>query len=304
MPRTRQPRKHASCPTDSPGAQSMLKDFEHQSNARLRKLETDFQNMIDNFANQVDLSLSRIPSEIRKLTLRDLIKLDMPNDDDLTLESDKEDSRKMIPPPPTTVKKSKKLKRQTTVSVSDDGYVTEGASSSSSSSKRVSRIDTENSLLSSASASKEKARTRSSTRSQTREQPKVIIQEKKTGKKRSSSACSNISNKQMYMTPAASKSKTVYDCVTPKIKPNSALNMLRRPKDGETVLSMQGSPLLVSATLSEKTANLNVPVGNGNIISFLPNDGLRLSCMPQLDQETMEQLKTLKGHLDRVIGNN
>jgi len=93
----------------------------------------------------------------------------------------------------------------------------------------------------------------------------------------------------------------VYNVVTPKVKPNTPLNVLRRPRQGEMVLSMQGSPLLVSAVVEEKTANINVPLSNGNVMSLLPQEGLRMSNIPPLDPETMHQLETLKNHIEKVI---
>lgn len=93
----------------------------------------------------------------------------------------------------------------------------------------------------------------------------------------------------------------VYNVVTPKVKPNTPLNVLRRPRQGEMVLSMQGSPLLVSAVVEEKTANINVPLSNGNVMSLLPQEGLRMSNIPPLDPETMHQLETLKKHIEKVI---
>ncbi|KAK0166714.1 hypothetical protein PV327_004204 [Microctonus hyperodae] len=104
------------------------------------------------------------------------------------------------------------------------------------------------------------------------------------------------------VTPAPSRQNNEYSLVTPKVKPNTPLNVLRRPREGEMALSMQGSPLFVSAIHPDRTANINVPLTNGNIISLLPNDGLRLSHIPKLDEETMRQLKTLKGHIEKVIG--
>lgn len=105
-----------------------------------------------------------------------------------------------------------------------------------------------------------------------------------------------------FQTPAMLKPiANTYNVVTPKVKPNTPLNVLRRPRQGEMVLSMQGSPLLVSAVVEEKTANINVPLSNGNVMSLLPQEGLRMSNIPPLDPETMQQLKTLKNHIEKVI---
>ena len=105
-----------------------------------------------------------------------------------------------------------------------------------------------------------------------------------------------------FKTPATLKpGNKEFDLVTPKIKPNTPLNVLRRPRQGEMVLSMQGSPLLVSAIIQEDIANINVPLRDGNVMSLLPNDGLRMSHIPALDSETLKQLETLKSHIEKVI---
>lgn len=301
MPRTKQVR--ASSLAKSAESESLLKDFEYHSNMHYHKLETDFNNLLQNLENQIDLATSRIPLEIRKMTIGQLLESDIQeNDSDENMSPKNNNERLMVPP--STVKKLKKktLKRQTAASSMDDGYVTESTSQTKHSSRTENdRASSSASILSSASApSTATTKTGRTTRSSSKGPVRVPLKDNEP-RKRGSSA--SRMNSKMF-TPAVSKPKTEYDCVTPKVKPNTPLNMLRRPKDGEMVLSMQGSPILVSAIIQERTANINVPLSNGNIISLLPNDGLRLSHMPQLDDETMRQLKTLKGHIEKVIGHH
>lgn len=92
-----------------------------------------------------------------------------------------------------------------------------------------------------------------------------------------------------------------YAVITPKMQPNTPMTILRRPRDGETALSMQGSPLLISAVVEEKTANLNVPLKNGDIMSMLPKEGFRKSQMPKLEQSVKEQLALIKKNIDMVL---
>lgn len=89
--------------------------------------------------------------------------------------------------------------------------------------------------------------------------------------------------------------------ITPKIKLNSAMNVLRKPKDGEMVFSTQGSPLLVSTTVSNHTANVNVPMKNGHVVSLLPFNESSLTDNIHLDEDTRKQLRILQSHLSKVL---
>lgn len=90
--------------------------------------------------------------------------------------------------------------------------------------------------------------------------------------------------------------------VTPKISINAPVNVLRKPRDGETVISMSGSPLMVSSVLQqEQMANLFVPLNNGDVISLLPTGELRPSMIPAISPGTRDQLKALKRHIEKFI---
>ncbi|CAH1173932.1 unnamed protein product [Phaedon cochleariae] len=92
-----------------------------------------------------------------------------------------------------------------------------------------------------------------------------------------------------------------YGTITPKCKPNTPLVILRRPKMGETALSMQGSPLLTSSIATEEQANINIPLGDGTMLSLLPQKGLRMSQIPQFDSNTLKQLSSLSENLKKVV---
>ncbi|XP_044007537.1 borealin-like [Aphidius gifuensis] len=305
MPRTKQVRARPSSLAKSAESESLLKDFEYHSNMHYHKLETDFNNFLQNLENQIDLATSRIPLEIRKMTIGQLLESDLQENDSDEIMSPKNNNERLMVPP-STVKKLKKktIKRQTAASSMDDGYVTESTTSQTKHSSRIenNRASSSSTLSSASVPSTATTKTGRTTRSSSKGPVRVPLKDNETSTRKRGSSASRMNSKMF--TPAVSKPKTEYDCVTPKVKPNTPLNMLRRPKDGEMVLSMQGSPILVSAIIQERTANINVPLSNGNIISLLPNDGLRLSHMPHLDEETKRQLKTLKGHIEKVIGHH
>ncbi|XP_011168321.2 borealin [Solenopsis invicta] len=268
MPRTK--RNRAANKVEEPDA--AVKTFEKHAQLRLAKIERDAQADLKTFETYVEVMVSRLPEEIRRLTLGELI--DWQNHDDRKencneVSSSVKDLHMQPPAAPKSRKLTKTAKRPTTAA-SDDGYATEGTSVGST--------------------------------SQT--QAKTQARGTSTMRTRSFTSRANLSEISQKMTPAICRLKpmdSVYNVVTPKVKPNTPLNVLRRPRQGEMVLSMQGSPLLVSAVVEEKTANINVPLANGNVMSLLPQEGLRMSNIPPLDPETMQQLKTLKNHIEKVI---
>lgn len=248
----------------------MIQTFDRHVQTRVAKLERDTQTEIKSFETFVDVMVNRIPTEIRQMTLGKI--LDWQNGDKQKENYNNEVNINdcMQPPakPKPKVKTVSKAKR-TATAASDDGYATEGGTSIGS---------TRNT----------KRQTQAST----------------TRKTRSSTMTSRAKLGEInhFKTPATLKPPpNMYDVVTPKIKPNTPLNVLRRPRQGEMVLSMKGSPLLVSAVVEEKTANINVPLADGNVMSLLPQEGLRMSHIPPLDPETMLQLETLRNHIEKVI---
>ncbi|XP_015117049.1 borealin [Diachasma alloeum] len=287
MPRTKQTRKRNSSLSHLEESDMLIKDFHRQAKVRIRKMDSDFEMMFNGFANQINMSLSKIPPVARKYTLGDLARFLREQEEEQDYDdvsSTSEDVPAVIVAPPTVKSKPKPLKRQTAASM-DDGYVTESGNGNQ---KRVSRADKVT------STTQKPRKSRSSSRTTTGRSQKSSASTERRGK-----STSRVTNK--FVTPSVPKPATEFNPVTPKIKPNTPLNILRRPREGEMVLSMQGSPILVSGIVKERTANINVPLGNGNIISLLPNEGLRRSHIPALDPETVRQLQTLMGHIGKVI---
>lgn len=297
MPRTKYGRGKTKSASDSMKEYDILaQTFDRHVQLRIAKLERDAQTEIKSFETFVDVIISRLPIAIRQMTLREI--LDYKNDNDNQHKNHHDDHQNdevsssvkdcMQPPVVSKSKLKSKLECKTakrTTTTTDDGYGTERGASVDSTS-RVTKIEPKKLEV----PTTKKRRTRNSTRA-SRTQLSDITQKMITKSKTDS-----------FKTPAPLKpSNSMYDVVTPKIKPNTPLNVLRRPRQGEMVLSMQGSPLLVSAVVEEKTANINVPLGNGNVMSLLPQEGLRMSHIPPLDPATMQQLQTLKNHIEKVI---
>ncbi|XP_078033493.1 borealin-related [Augochlora pura] len=284
MPRTKTTRKTKQELQAVDETDSIVRDFERQAHLRISKLESETKIAIKGLENIFNITISRLPKEIQLITLGELMNSEIDDQKENYEEvssSVNESSLKTT----TTTKKKKPAKRITTAS--DDGYVTEGIATS-----RTSRAQKD-----------EPRRTTRRTRSNSKtRQVKLSQINQETVKKMKNLDSKESMKADQFKTPASLKpNSNTYGLVTPKVKPNTPLNVLRRPRQGEMVLSMQGSPLLVSAVVQENTANINVPLKNGNVISLLPQEGLRMSHIPSIDPETMRQLQTLKNHIEKVI---
>ncbi|EFN73737.1 Borealin [Camponotus floridanus] len=294
MPRTKYGRRKTKSTNDSMKEYDILaQTFDRHVQLRIAKLERDAQAETRSFETFMDVIISRLPMVIRQMTLGEILGYTNDNDNQHENHNDEVSSsiKDYMQPPVFNSKFKPKTNYKTakrTTTTTDDGYGTERGTSVDSTS-RVTK--TEPKKLEVPTTMR---RTRSSTRA-SRTQLSDITQKMTTTKSKSKKM-------DMFKTPAPIRSSSsIYDVVTPKIKPNTPLNVLRRPRQGEMVLSMQGSPLLVSAVVDEKIANINVPLANGNVMSLLPQEGLRMSHIPPLDSETMQQLQTLKNHIEKVI---
>lgn len=290
MPRTKQIRKTKSIDGSEDGG-LLLKDFEKHVRLRLHKMQSDYESRLQNIETSYSLAMSRFPQSLSKLTLREILKIPVDNSEENLCEvSSSMDVDDTISPIPKTIRAQRISKR--TTATSDDGYMTEVGTTTS--------ITTQNSLA--VPTTSRKIRTRSSSASRRAKLSEINHAPKTAQKNQSSAASSAMKNRFKTPAPLLKPHANEYALVTPKIKPNTPLSVMRRPRQGEMALSMQGSPLLVTSVVNENVANVNVPLENGKVLSLLPNDGLRLSYLPEFDAETRRQLVTLKQHLDKVIG--
>ncbi|KAJ8976038.1 hypothetical protein NQ317_003579 [Molorchus minor] len=59
-----------------------------------------------------------------------------------------------------------------------------------------------------------------------------------------------------------------------RCKPNTPQVILRRPKNGEVALSIQGSPLYSASVVTENMANINTPLLDSRLINPSATEGL------------------------------
>ncbi|CAG9793103.1 unnamed protein product [Diatraea saccharalis] len=115
-------------------------------------------------------------------------------------------------------------------------------------------------------------------------------------------------SRSVYRTPAYNKNGAVnYPAITPKVTPHTPLTVLRQPRQGEMVVSMSGSPVMVPTCYTmqpEEKANCNILLQDGTMLSLQPKQ-LRESQayipFSLMDSNVLRQLKTLKDNLDKVV---
>lgn len=88
--------------------------------------------------------------------------------------------------------------------------------------------------------------------------------------------------------------------VTPKVNPNQPLSVLRRPRQGEFALSMDGSPLMVSSVTYDDMVTVTIPLADGRVLSILPTEGIDAADL-SLDEITRNQLLKLRSNLTKCL---
>ncbi|XP_052889651.1 borealin-like isoform X2 [Anopheles moucheti] len=101
--------------------------------------------------------------------------------------------------------------------------------------------------------------------------------------------------------PKAISADRGYGIITPKVQPYAALAMMRHAKQGESVFSITGSPV-VTANMLESSANVNIPVLNG-MLAIRPTelDVVDESLLRKIDPNVLLELKQLQSNLDKIM---
>lgn len=175
----------------------------------------------------------------------------------------------------------------------DDGYLTENSSHGSGGAGKKHLAVPSSSSRSTAAA----RRSRSADASCRKPAPPTAA---KTASRRRS--------RSVYRTPAYNKNAAVnYPAITPKVTPQTPLTVLRQPRQGEMVVSMSGSPVMVPSCYTlkpDEMANCNILLQDGTMLSLQPKQ-LRQSQayipFSLMDSKVLDQLKTLKDNLDKVV---
>ncbi|XP_041978446.1 uncharacterized protein LOC121732578 [Aricia agestis] len=115
-------------------------------------------------------------------------------------------------------------------------------------------------------------------------------------------------SRSVYRTPAYNKAApSTLPPITPKVNPQVPLTLLRQPRQGEMVVSMSGSPVMVPSCYAlqpEEKANCNILLTDGTMLSLQPKK-LRESQayipFSLMNNNVLTQLKTLKDSLDQMV---
>lgn len=113
-------------------------------------------------------------------------------------------------------------------------------------------------------------------------------------------------SRSRFRTPQAQRIQTMsadrsIGPVTPKVQHGQKVAMLRYAKQGETVISLGGSPVVASSVITDR-ANINIPLAHG-IFSIQPSAGGTVdpAMVSQFDRATIEQLRQLQDNLNLIL---
>ncbi|KAL0861264.1 hypothetical protein ABMA27_008825 [Loxostege sticticalis] len=267
MPRTKRPVRK----------QEKKSTEEDDALKKLNKLVADQKNKID----------SRTQMEIRNIELDYKILLGYFSNADLQKTVGQLRTELHLKEVPT----ARQTRHSSRAASHDDGYLTENSSQGSGErgAKKTFAVPS--------SASRSTGRRSRSADAASRLKPGTAS--KQTVRRRSRS---------VYRTPAYNKNATLnYPAITPKVTPQTPLTVLRQPRQGEMVVSMSGSPVMVPtcyALQPEEKANCNILLQDGTMLSLQPKQ-LRQSQayipFALMDSTVLSQLKTLKDNLDKVV---
>jgi len=107
------------------------------------------------------------------------------------------------------------------------------------------------------------------------------------------------------LTPAA-KSKKPSMCVTPKFNPNIPVAMARKPKPGEILMSLSGSPLhnfMDDLPADKPAVKVTVSLGHGKVMTFNENEdiGPEKEFLKTLDEPLKATIENVKRKLDAIL---
>ncbi|XP_026835580.1 borealin isoform X2 [Drosophila erecta] len=303
MPRTKIP-KNSKRNREVANREEKLRLYELKMDSRLisiDSLETKFLSAVD---HQVKTLLGQVQKELANLKMPEVLRLF----EELDRFSDFKASDQT----------------QLLASMSMSGSVTEGHAPSATGS----RNDEEDSSIGASGASIAAAHTGSLLRStRAMRTPGPLHSARARRARRSRSACGDLNilhsakppsissssgrnSRSKLRTPMASRTKAFSADRTPLKKPvrsgsptTPPMAFLRYPKPGEVALSKYGSPM-VAQVMPDKFANVNIPIRNG-VLSLRPKkldaDEVESNLLENLDEDTLNQIKTLHENLQMIV---
>uniref|UniRef100_A0A182QZM4 Borealin C-terminal domain-containing protein n=1 Tax=Anopheles farauti TaxID=69004 RepID=A0A182QZM4_9DIPT len=287
-----------------------LRDFDVITDCHLTNIDLKFQNDMDVLNRAFDVLRSRIPKNLLSLTMGELRALQNTTPEELN---------KSVPLNQTvSANMSALLEKSCRKKSKDDGYLTE-ESEQGDTFRAGSMLATSKSRFGPLMSAKIRRRSKSTSAIATPNVNRSLY----TGPQ---SAMANRTQQQLpssalqpltlsaterasrsklktaqSMRPKAASADRGYGVITPKVQPYAALAMIRHAKQGESVFSITGSPV-VTANMLEASANVNIPVTNG-MLAIRPTELEEVdeSLLRKIDPSVLLELKQLQANLDKIM---
>ncbi|EDW88622.2 borealin [Drosophila yakuba] len=308
MPRTKIP-KNSKRNREVANREEKVRLYELKMDSRLisiDSLETKFLSAVD---HQVKTLLGQVQKELANLKMPEVLRLF----EELDRFSDFKASDQT----------------QLLASMSMSGSVIEGHAPSATGSRNDEGYLTEDSSIGASGGSILAAHTGSLLRStKAMRTPGPLHSARARRARRSRSACGDLNilhsakppsissnssrnSRSKLRTPMASRTKAFSADRTPLVQKQMRsgspttppMAFLRYPKPGEVALSKYGSPM-VAQVMPDKFANVNIPIRNG-VLSLRPKkleaDEVESNLLENLDEDTLNQIKTLHENLQMIV---
>uniref|UniRef100_A0A182RCX9 Borealin C-terminal domain-containing protein n=1 Tax=Anopheles funestus TaxID=62324 RepID=A0A182RCX9_ANOFN len=284
-----------------------LRDFDVISDCHLTNIELKYQNDMDKLNRAFEVLRSRIPKNLLSLTMGEL----------RAMQKATEELNTSAPLNQTvSANMSALLEKSCRKKSKDDGYLTE--ESEQGDTYRVGSMMPSSKArfgpLMSARIRRRSKSTSSITTPHVNRSLYTAPQSAMVGKTqppigsalKSYAPCTERASRSKQKTSLVSRPKAIsadrgYGVITPKVQPYAALAMMRHAKQGESVFSITGSPV-VTANMLEASANVNIPVLNG-MLAIRPTelDVVDESLLRKIDPNVLLELKQLQTNLDKIM---
>uniref|UniRef100_A0A182JRS9 Borealin C-terminal domain-containing protein n=1 Tax=Anopheles christyi TaxID=43041 RepID=A0A182JRS9_9DIPT len=285
-----------------------LRDFDVISDCHLTNIELKYQNDMDKLNRAFEVLRSRIPKNLLSLTMGEL----------RAMQKATEELNTSAPMNQTiSANMSALLEKSCRKKSRDDGYLTE--ESEHGDTYRIgSLMPSSKARFGPLMSARTRRRSKSSSAIATPNVNRSLftmpqsamagrIQPGSTVKALAAAApASERASRSKLKTSLAARPKAIsadrgYAVITPKVQPYAALAMIRHAKQGESVFSITGSPV-VTANMLESSANVNIPVSNG-MLAIRPTelDVVDESLISKIDPNVLMELKQLQTNLDKIM---
>eukprot|EP00035_Acanthoeca_spectabilis_P037271 m.44379 g.44379 ORF g.44379 m.44379 type:complete len:313 (-) comp8530_c0_seq1:1441-2379(-) len=284
-------------------AQYQLEMFDIEVEARIEQMEAEIKKLIAKFEREFSVSMFKIPKDVREMKmgyLMDEFGGDISAVKKKDIHKKMEDAKAMPPPPPPST--ARRSKRGAKATEPDTGG---GTAKKLRSSREVSKVSSEAEAPSSVRRSSRRATQSTS----------LVAETPATVKRSTRPALAQVTSNDLK-TPLPATKKGKVPAMTPAFDPRlPATPLVRLPRQGESVMSAGGSPLLldarraISMAPNDRSSIITIPL-SGKIVQLSTTDELdqiskNLSKKNKREaadkiQEMMDQLRDVHARLQAM----